>query len=113
MSTIPAVPQIRRSITDVIYVVADHYGVSPSEILGRSRLKTAAEARIVAYGLSRDLTRASGPEIASVFGREQSTIFQSVASLARRMRTDESLARSVAVCRARALETIRARRMVP
>ena len=112
MSASKAAPQVRRSLTDVIYCVAEHYGVSPSEMLGRSRLKTVAEARSVAYALCRDITRASFPEIGDVFGRDHSTAVQVVQELAKRAMKDEQLARSIAVCRARSLAVIEARRMV-
>ena len=113
MSTTKAAPQVRRSLTDVIYVVAEHYGVSPSEMLGRGRAKTVAEARLVAYALARDITRSSTPEIGDCFGRDSSTVGGGVADLVKRAMKDEQLARSIAVCRARALATIEARRMVP
>jgi chromosomal replication initiator protein len=113
MTVTKAPPQVRRSVTDVIYVVGEHYGVSPSEILGRGRLKTVAEARCVAYALCRDVTRASTTEIGDVFGRDHTTVLSGVVDLVTRAKRDDSLARSIAVCRARALATIEARRMVP
>lgn len=107
-----AVPQVRRSLTDIIYVVAEHYGISPSELLSRSRSKTAAEARIVAYALARDITVTSLPEIGDVFCRDHTTVMSGVADLAKRAMKNECLARSIAVCRSRALSIIQARRMV-
>jgi chromosomal replication initiator protein len=113
MSTTKAAPQVRRSLTDVIYVVAEHYGVSPSDMLSRSRAKTVAEARQVAFALARDITRSSTPEIGDCFGRDSSTVLKGVSELVKRAMRDDSLARSIAVCRTRALATIEARRMVP
>lgn len=108
-----ATPQVRRSLTDVIYVVAEHYGVSPSELLGNNCGKLVAEARSVAYALSRDLTPASLPEIGEVFSRDHSTVMTMVQRVAKRAMSNNSFAHSIAVCRARAVVTIRARRMVP
>ncbi len=108
-----ATPQIRRALTDVVYVVAEHYGVSPSELLGNGLGKVIAEARSVAYALSRDLTVCSFPEIGDVFSRDPTTIVTMVQRVAKRVPRDLVFARSVAVCRARALSTIQARRSVP
>src|SRR5690349_6575093 len=104
-------PQIRRSLTDVIYVVAEHFGVSPSDVLSPSRARLVAMARRVAYALCRDLTKCSAPEIGRVFVRDHSTVLAEVKRLADEMKQDNMLAHSVALCRARALETIRARRL--
>jgi chromosomal replication initiator protein len=109
---VTAAPQVRRSLTDIIYVVSEHYGISPSELLGRSRLKSVAQARAVAYALARDITPTSLPEIGDVFGRDHTTVMAVVQDLAKRATKDEPLARSIAVCRSRALATIAARRMV-
>jgi chromosomal replication initiator protein len=108
-----ATPQVRRSLTDVVYVVAEHYGVSPSELLGNDCGKVVAQARSVAYALCRDLTVCSFTEIGEVFSRDHSTVIEMVKRVAKRAMADEMFARSVAVCRARAVMTIRARRMVP
>ncbi|HEY6921949.1 MAG TPA: helix-turn-helix domain-containing protein [Steroidobacteraceae bacterium] len=108
-----ATPIIRRSLTDVIYVVAEHYGVSPSELLGNGCGKLVAEARSVAYALSRDLTPASLPEIGEVFSRDHSTVMTMVQRVAERAMKNNSFAFSIAVCRARAVTTIRARRLMP
>lgn len=113
MTIVKAAPQVRRSLTDIIYVVAEHYGISPSDLLSRSRMKTVAEARCVAYALARDLTRSSFPEIGDVFGRDHTTVMTSVSDICKRAAKDDDLARSIAVCRSRSLDTIRARRMVP
>ncbi len=112
MSVVKAAPQVRRSLTDVIFVVAEYYGVSPSEILAKGREKSIAEARSVAMALCRDVTPCSLPEIGDVFGRDHTTVIYNVEQLASTMKKNEHLARSVAVCRARAIATIQARRMV-
>lgn len=112
MTVIKAAPQVRRSLTDIIYVVAEHYGISPSELLSRSRVKSVAEARSVAYALARDITPTSLPEIGDVFGRDHSTVMACVQEIAKRATKNDALARSIAVCRSRALSAIAARRMV-
>ena len=112
MTKLLATPQVRRSITDIIFVTAEFYGVSPSEILGPSRSKTLVEARAVAVALCRDLTPSSYPELGAAFGRDHTTIIYQVKSIVGRMMEDEPLARSIAICRERCLVTIRARRMV-
>jgi chromosomal replication initiator protein len=112
MAKVSATPQVRRSLTDIIYVVAEHYGISPSDLLSRTRLKSVAQARAVAYALARDITPTSFPEIGDVFGRDHTTIMAVVQELAKRATKDDQLARSIAVCRSRALSAIAARRMV-
>jgi len=110
---VKAFPQVRRDVTDIIYSVAEYYGVSPSEVLAPGRALIAAEARLVAYALCRDLTRCSTVEIGAVFDRDPSTISAGVRSLCTRAKRDHQLARSLAVCRGRCLSTLEARALVP
>ncbi len=108
-----AAPQVRRDLTDIIHTVAAYYGVSPTEMLEKGRgMHLIQQARAVAYGLARDLTTCSVVEIGMVFDREQSSVSHGVRTLCTRMKRDDQLARSVAVCRARCLEVLAARRMV-
>lgn len=102
-------PQVRRDVTDIIYCIAEHYGISPSELLAQGRSAVAVEARLVAYALCRDLTRCSTVEIGSVFSRHSSTISACVHSLCSRAKRDHQLARSIAVCRARCLTVLESR----
>lgn len=103
-------PPRARSIRDIVHVVAEFYGLSAADILGRSRLRTTAEARAVAYCLARDLTRSSFPELGIAFGRDHTTIVAVVKSTSREAMRDEFLAKAMAECRARSLEAIAARR---
>lgn len=107
-----AAPQLRRTVVDILHTVCEHYGVSPTEVLSDSRKRMASEARSVTYGLCRDLTRASSTELGAALNRDSTSVIHGVRSLARRMRRDWVLARSVALCREKCLETMRARRVV-
>ncbi len=108
-----AAPQVRRDLTDIIHTVAAYYGVSPTEVLEVGKgMKLIQHARAVSYGLARDLTTCSVVEIGMVFRREQSSVSHGVRTLCERMKRDPQLARSVALCRARCLEVIAARRVV-
>lgn len=113
MTQIRPYPEVRRSLTDVVYVVAQHFGLSPSDVLGNGRSKLVGMTRSIAYALCRDVTRASSTEIASLFGRDHTTVLTMVERLASRMKADQDLARSVAVCRAQAVATIAARKGIP
>ena len=104
-------PPRARSIRDIVHVVAEFYGLSVADILGRSRLRTIAEARAVSYCLARDITRSSFPEIGAAFGRDSSTITIVVKDTMARAMKDEFLAKALAWCRARSLEAIAARRV--
>ncbi len=106
-------PYVRRDLTEIAYTVAEHFGISPSELLAGSKRKTTSEARTIAYALCRDLTEASATEVSDVFGKHHMTVLTMVKRLAARMKREPQLARSVSVCRARALEAVRARRIVP
>ena len=110
MSKLRPYPEVRRSLTDVVYVVAQHFGLSPSEVLGKGRSQLVALARQVSYALCRDVTRASSVEIGALFGRDHTTVLTMVERLAARIRVDNDMARTFAVCRAQAIGTIQARR---
>ena len=110
MSKTKANPQRNHVITDIIYVTAEYFGCAPSEILSLSHMRTVTLARSVAYALARELTKASLPEIGLAFARDHTTVRAQIIRLAERATKDEFLARSLAICRAKALEMIRARR---
>ncbi|HET7560666.1 MAG TPA: helix-turn-helix domain-containing protein, partial [Limnochordia bacterium] len=56
-------------------VVADHYGIRPTEMKARKRTRAIAFPRQVAMYLARELTDASLPKIGEEFGgRDHSTV---------------------------------------
>ena len=65
----------KLTIDDIIEYVAEYYRLEPSEIKGDSRAKEVVTPRYVAIYLARELTRASLPQIGTVFGnRKHATI---------------------------------------
>lgn len=73
------VPRL-RAIEEVIYAVAEVYGVAPTELIGRARTKTITEARICVYAVARRCTRMSYPEIGSALNRDHTTVINGCAS---------------------------------
>jgi len=68
------IPRV-ESCNNPIEYVAEYYRLEPSEIKGDSRAKEVVTPRYVAIYLARELTRASLPQIGTVFGnRKHATI---------------------------------------
>jgi chromosomal replication initiation ATPase DnaA len=104
-----AYPVVRRELNDVLYCVAEHCGVSASEILSRSRSRAIDDARLMFYALCRDVTSVSFAEIGRHLGRDYSGVVDCVHRFARRLAKDRLLARSFAVCRAHCVATLASR----
>ena len=65
----------KLTINDIIEIVAQYYRIEPSEIKGDSRAKEVVTPRYVAIYLARELTKASLPQIGTIFGnRKHATV---------------------------------------
>lgn len=75
--------------SEIIEAVAAVYGIGQADITGRLRTKAVAEARCCVYLITRRCTRLSYPEIATVFGRDHTTVMAGIKS-AERLRSHDA-----------------------
>lgn len=74
---------------EIVDVVAEHYGVKPKVLQGRSRVRAISEPRQTAMFLVRELTHMSYKEIARLLGRrEHSTVLFACRKVARAIAED-------------------------
>ena len=62
----------------IISKIADYFNITSEDILGKSKIKTVANARQIAIYLIRSLTGLTLDNIGKVFGRDHSTILHSI-----------------------------------
>ena len=91
----------RRLDMDVIQArVAEHYGLTLTELLGPKRARCVARPRQVAMYLAKTLTERSLPEIGRSFGgRDHTTVIHGVRRIEALRGTDERIARDVEALR--------------
>lgn len=75
-------------IMGIIEIVARHYGVGASDILGSSRDDKVVAARRVAIYLARQGTESSLLDIARAFGKTHATVIHAEKTVFRRMGGD-------------------------
>ena len=75
--------------------VANHFGVTLTDIIGKGRSRNLADPRMVAMFLCRKLTRLSSNEIGEVFGRTHANVLHAAKTIADRCVSDELLRRAV------------------
>lgn len=73
----------------IIESVALAFGLAPSELFARSRVKSVVEARMVVCYIARRCTRMSYPELGRVFNRDHTTIMSAVKSVEKRRKRDK------------------------
>ena len=76
-------------------VVADHFGISIADLLGKKRTKNIAEPRMVAMYLCRELTSCSSNEIGTAFGKNHATILYAEKSVPLLCEKNDTLRRAV------------------
>ena len=82
--------------TEIIRVVATHYGLKSSDIKQKSNAQTIAFPRQVAMYLCKELTELSYPEIGKAFAdKHHSTVMYSVQQIKKKMDHDHQFARTV------------------
>jgi chromosomal replication initiator protein len=87
--------------TEIIRVVAAHYGLKASDLKQKNNAQTIAFPRQVAMYLCKELTDLSYPEIGKHFaggsekGKHHSTVMYSVQQVKRKMENDPQFARTV------------------
>jgi chromosomal replication initiation ATPase DnaA len=87
-STGPLIASIQRA-------VAQHYGLSLNDLIGRRRSPVVAFPRMVAFHIARRLTTQSFPEIGQRFGRDHTTVLYGDRKITKMLETDASLQASV------------------
>ncbi|MDQ3281685.1 MAG: chromosomal replication initiator protein DnaA [Acidobacteriota bacterium] len=82
--------------SEILRVVAAHYGLKVSDLKQKSNAKTIAFPRQVAMYLCKDLTDLSYPEIGKLFAdKHHSTVMYSVQQIKKMMDADAQFARTV------------------
>jgi chromosomal replication initiator protein len=82
--------------TEILRVVAAHYGLKVTDIKAKSNAKTIAFPRQVAMYMCKELTDLSYPEIGKLFNdKHHSTVMYSVQQIKKMMDSDQQFARTV------------------
>jgi len=82
--------------TEILRVVAAHYGLKVTDIKAKSNAKTIAFPRQVAMYMCKELTDLSYPEIGKLFNdKHHSTVMYSVTQIRKMMDSDQQFARTV------------------
>jgi chromosomal replication initiator protein len=88
----------RVKIEDIMKVIGRHFNVAKSDLLSPRRARNIVMPRQIGMYLSKKLTSRSLPEIGRRFGgRDHSTVLHAVRKIDDRIRTDEKLAKEVAL----------------
>lgn len=90
--------QCRVKIEDILKVIGRHYNVPRADLLSARRSRAVVVPRQIGMYLAKKLTPRSLPEIGRRFGgRDHSTVLHAVRKIEDQMRTDDRLAREVAL----------------
>ena len=82
--------------TEILRVVATHYGLKVTDIKAKSNAKTIAFPRQVAMYMCKELTDLSYPEIGKLFNdKHHSTVMYSVQQIKKMLDSDQQFARTV------------------
>lgn len=84
------------TVSDIVKIVCDHFQISTSDLLGRSRARDLVYPRQLAIYLARDLTGLSLPKLGKSFGgRDHTTILHACDKIDQKRRTDSQLQRQI------------------
>ena len=75
--------------------VANHFGTTINEMLGKGRSRNIADPRMVAMYLCRKLTKLSSNEIGEIFGRTHANVLHAEKTIPAKCKTDDLLRRSI------------------
>lgn len=90
--------QCRIKIDDILKIVGRHYNVARTDLLSPRRARTVVVPRQVGMYLAKKMTARSLPEIGRRFGgRDHSTVLHAVRKIEDQIKTDDRLAREVAL----------------
>lgn len=83
------------SIDSIQRAVANHFGITLTDILGEKRNRTIAEPRMIAMYLCRELTNNSSNEVGTAFGRNHATILHAEKKVIELCQSSETVRRSI------------------
>jgi len=94
----PQADGARIRIDDILKIVGRHYNVARTDLLSPRRARTIVRPRQIGMYLAKKLTPRSLPEIGRRFGgRDHSTVLHAVRKIEDMLKTDDKLAREVAL----------------
>jgi chromosomal replication initiator protein len=76
-------------------LVANHFGITLSDMLGKCRSRQIADPRMVAMYLCRKLTRLSSNEVGELFGRTHANVLHAEKTIPERYAADSVLRRTI------------------
>lgn len=85
--------------TRTVAAAAHAFGTTPEAVVGRSRFRTVADARLALYAVLTSETRASLHEIAARLDRDHSTILQGADAARQKAQTDAEFGRALVAVR--------------
>jgi len=85
----------RLSIPEIQKIVCDYYGVSLTELLGRSRQKRFVRARQMGFYFARLYTQKTMSELGRLFQRSHASVVHALQTLERERKTNQRLATEV------------------
>lgn len=89
-------PSGHIQIKTIIGVVAEHYGISASDIISSRRTANVVRPRQVAMYLAKTLTLRSLPAIGRLFDRDNTTVLHAVRKIEGLLKQDSQLAADIA-----------------
>lgn len=90
------------TIQEIKHVIAEHFGITPTNIDSQSRQVKFCLPRQIGYYLSRELTLRSLPDIARRYGgRDHTSALSGIKKIERLLATDTKLAQTVNTLRER------------
>ncbi len=93
------------AIDEIQAIVSEEYGISRSEMNGKTRRKTVAWPRMVAMYFARELTDYTLEEIGGLFGgRDHATVVHAHRRVGEMIMTDNSLRKRITAVRSRILD---------
>ncbi len=93
-------PQV-VNMDSILEQTSRYYSLPVDRLIRGGRQKRVADARAVAMYLSRDMTRASFPEIGTKFEKDHATVMYNCRKIEKRLESDPALRREVAEIRSR------------
>lgn len=89
------VPARRPMICEVIKAVAEHFGVSVENILGRQSHRSISRPRQIAMYMAREHCGKSTTALGREFGRDHTTVIYGAEKIARQVDADPMFAREL------------------